>query len=133
MIRLVEALNFRCLRYVHQSLDSFHVLVGPNASGKSTFLDAVAFLGDLVSNRDDVSGAVARRTPNYQDLFWQRSGTCFELALALAIPEGRQAYLPNGNYDLVRSKVRIGSDEQTSEISILAEKVLLKRIEKKSE
>lgn len=49
MITLLEALNFRCLRYVSRAMDNFHVLVGPNASGKTTFLDVVAFLGDLVS------------------------------------------------------------------------------------
>ena len=43
MITLVEALNYRCLRYVHRPLKPFHVLVGPNASGKSTFLDVIGF------------------------------------------------------------------------------------------
>ncbi len=32
--KLIEALNFRCLRYVSQPLGPFHVLAGPNASGK---------------------------------------------------------------------------------------------------
>ncbi|EQD47153.1 hypothetical protein B2A_08552, partial [mine drainage metagenome] len=50
MIRLVEALNFRCLRYVRQPLNPFHILVGPNASGKTTFLDVAGFLGDLLRN-----------------------------------------------------------------------------------
>jgi predicted ATPase len=48
MISLIEALNFRCLRYIRQPLGPFHILVGPNASGKTTFLDVVAFLGQLV-------------------------------------------------------------------------------------
>lgn len=39
MITLIEALNYRCLRYISRPLESFHVLVGPNASGKTTFLD----------------------------------------------------------------------------------------------
>ena len=51
MIRLVEALNYRCLRFVNQNLNDFHVLVGPNASGKTTFLDVISFLGDLVGRR----------------------------------------------------------------------------------
>ena len=37
MIRRIEALNYRCLRYVNQPLQDFHVLVGPNASGKEHF------------------------------------------------------------------------------------------------
>lgn len=43
----VEALGYRCLRYVAQDLGAFQILVGANASGKSTFLDVVGFLGDL--------------------------------------------------------------------------------------
>lgn len=44
MICSIEALKFRCLRYVQRPLLPFHVLVGPNASGKTTFLDVVSFL-----------------------------------------------------------------------------------------
>ena len=48
MISLIEALNYRCLRHIQQGLGPFQVLVGPNASGKTTFLDVIGFLGDLV-------------------------------------------------------------------------------------
>lgn len=48
MITSIEALHYRCLKYVSQPLDRFHVLVGPNASGKTTFLDTIAFLGSVV-------------------------------------------------------------------------------------
>jgi hypothetical protein len=44
----IEALGYRSLRYVSQPLLPFQVLVGPNASGKSAFLDVIAFLGDLL-------------------------------------------------------------------------------------
>ena len=47
IVTRIEALGFRSLRYVSQRLGPFHVLVGPNASGKSAFLDVLAFLGDL--------------------------------------------------------------------------------------
>ena len=40
----IEALGFRSLRYVSQRLGPFRVLVGPNASGKSAFLDVPCFL-----------------------------------------------------------------------------------------
>ena len=58
MITRIEALCYRCLRYVSQPLGPFHVLVGPNASGKTTFLDVIAFLGRLVS--DGVDAAIGR-------------------------------------------------------------------------
>ena len=72
MITLVEALNFRCLRHISRPMDEFHVLVGPNASGKTTFLDVLAFLADLISG--GIDKAVGERTANFQDLTWRREG-----------------------------------------------------------
>ena len=60
MIRRIEALNYRCLRYVSQPLDHFHVLVGPNASGKSTFLDVVGLIRDLLTRGLDDAHPCAR-------------------------------------------------------------------------
>ncbi|MEW6359471.1 MAG: ATP-binding protein [Planctomycetota bacterium] len=130
MIRRIEALNYRCLRYTSQPLDDFHVLVGPNASGKTTFLDVVGFLGDLVAV--GLFEAVFARTRTFQDLIWQRSGDWFELAVELEIPEERKRLLPNGKYRYVRYEVRIGLDEKTSEISILGEKILLRGCSEKA-
>jgi predicted ATPase len=109
---------------VRQRLDDFHVLVGPNASGKTTFLDVVAFLGDLVSG--GLEGAVDKRTGNFQDLVWGRSGEQFELAIELAIPEDRRGQLERSSFSQVRYEVGIGIDGNTGETSILAETVLLK-------
>ena len=85
MIRRIQALNYRCLRYADVRLDRFHVLVGPNASGKSTLFDVVAFLGDLV--RDDLEAAIGRRTRNFQDLVWGRpkQDLHFELAVEFGV------------------------------------------------
>ena len=83
MIRLIEALNFRCLHYIRQPLEPFQVLVGPNASGKTTFLDVVAFLGRLVS--DGPEAAIEERSYNFQDLVWGRNGNGFELAVEAEI------------------------------------------------
>lgn len=65
MITRIEALSYRCLRYVSRPLDRFHVLTGPNASGKTTFLDVVAFLGRLVSG--GLEEAIRERTQNFQE------------------------------------------------------------------
>ena len=59
MLAQIEALSYRCLRYVRQSLYPFQVLIGPNASGKSTFLDVVAFLADVLREQDGVAAAIA--------------------------------------------------------------------------
>src|SRR4029077_4778392 len=100
MITLVEALNYRCLRYVSQPLGPFHVLVGPNASGKTTFLDVIAFLGQLVS--DGIDAAVGERTQNFYDLIWRRNGDRFQLAVEANIPESLRAILRKGEFDTVR-------------------------------
>jgi len=49
MITQLEAYNYRCLRHVQQPLGRFHVLIGRNASGKSTFLDVLGFLQDALT------------------------------------------------------------------------------------
>jgi predicted ATPase len=122
MIRLIEALNFRCLRYVSQPLAPLHVLVGPNASGKTTFLDVVAFLGHLVSEGLEV--AVGQRSQNFKDLVWGREGEQFELAVEAAIPEERREQLSKP-FDVIRYEVRIGLDPETQEVGILDEKAWL--------
>lgn len=122
MIRLIEALNFRCLRYVRQPLGPFHVLVGPNASGKTTFLDVVSFLGRLVS--DNLDAAIGERTQNFQDLVWGRQGKKLELALEAAIPDDRKELLTKP-FDRIRYEVQVGVDSKTGEVGILEEKAWL--------
>jgi predicted ATPase len=125
MITLIEALDFRCLRHIKQPLGPFHVLVGPNASGKTTFLDVVAFLGRLVS--DGLDDAIAERSANLQDLVWGRAGTAFELAVEATIPETIRGKIAANGYDTIRYEVGLELDPESSEVHISAEKVLLKR------
>lgn len=128
MITLIEARNYRCLRYVRQPLEPFHVLVGPNASGKTTFLDVIAFLGDIVSN--GLNDAISERTKNFQDLIWGRSGDGFELAVEAAIPEKLRHKLRDANSDTIRYEIALKLDGDTQEIKIHSEKVLLKSADK---
>src|SRR5437870_2822982 len=44
MISRVSIRNFKCLRDVHVNLERFTVFVGPNASGKSSILQALDLL-----------------------------------------------------------------------------------------
>ena len=120
MLTRIEALRYRCLRYVAQALGPFHVLVGPNASGKTTFLDVVGFLGDLV--RLGPEGAVRERTQNFQDLLWARDGESFQLAIEAAVP----AHLATPGLDVIRYEVELGLDADSGEIGIWSESVLLK-------
>lgn len=128
MIRLIEALNFKCLRNVRQPLQRFHVLVGPNASGKTTFLDVIAFLGRLVS--DGLEEAVGERTRNFRDLVWGRAEEGFQLAIEADIPQEYRGDLPT--FERIRYEVSIGLDPETHEPAIRDERALLKTGKKKA-
>lgn len=84
-IARIQVLGFRLLRYVEVPLSPFVVLVGPNASGKTTFLDVLAFLGDALT--DGVDKAVTKRTEQFEDLTWMREGRTFEVALDVSLPK----------------------------------------------
>jgi predicted ATPase len=123
MITLVEALGYRCLRYVHRPLERFQILVGPNASGKTTFLDVVSFLGTLVS--DGLEAAVRERSQNPLDLVWKRRPGTIELAIEAHIPE-RFAKLSNApEHDTIRYEVVLDLNPQTFEVLIRTERILL--------
>ncbi len=132
MITRIEALHYRALRFVAQDLDPFQVLVGPNASGKSTFLDVVSFLGDLLLGGPDgaVFGdrrlGIAQRAPDPRQLTWMRQGDRFELAIEAAIPEDRQRLLPNGGFERCRYEVALGTRADSHEFGLLAETLWLR-------
>lgn len=94
MIRRFQALGYRCFRYVDLDLDQFQVLVGANASGKSTLFDALALLRDIVWN--GLHEALDFRTDDPQDLIWNRprKNGGFELAVEFDIPEEIRRRLP---------------------------------------
>jgi len=125
MIVEIEALSYRCLRYVRQPMAPFQVLIGPNASGKSTFLDVVAFLADVVREKEGVASAVADRAPDVRDLVWMRRGDAFELAVEAAIPDLLRNRR-NGAYSRVRYEVRVGVHADSQEINLLSETLWLR-------
>jgi predicted ATPase len=130
MITRIQALNFRSLRYIDQLLSPFHVLVGPNASGKTTFLDVIAFLGDFVSEGLDF--AVEKRTQNLSDLIWSgkydgEKKDRFELAIEASILPNIQSKFSGMVYETIRYEVAIGVNNKTKENLVLAEKVILKK------
>jgi predicted ATPase len=119
VITRIEALGYRCLRYVRQDLAQFQVLVGPNASGKSAFLDVVSFIADLVSRGP--SGAVSRRASDVRDLVWMRGGNRLELAVEVAVPQPQRKRLKGGDYGCARYELAVGLGAETGELAILAE------------
>jgi predicted ATPase len=133
MIRLIEALNYRCLRYIRRPLRDFQILIGPNASGKTTFLDVVTFLRDLLDKGLD--GAITERSSDIQDLFSFRQGDRCELAVELEIPKDRANPIPRDGVEfrIVRYEVAFGLDRPTGEHHIFDEQVILRASEPATE
>ncbi len=123
MIRLIEAKNYRSLKYISQPLGDFHVLVGANATGKTTFLDVVSFIADLVGNGVDY--AINQRTHNYMDLTFGGKGGDIELAIELEIPEELRRLLDEDKFDCIRYEVKVGLLKDTLEHGVHAERVIL--------
>jgi len=123
-ITRIEALNYRSLRYINQPLGPFHVLVGPNASGKTTFLDVIGFLGNLVT--EGLDSAIYERAPNFSDLVFGRSGDKFQLAVEAGIPKQSRGLLSNSAFEVIRYEIGLGVDPETHENVILNENAFLK-------
>ncbi|MFO0818768.1 MAG: ATP-binding protein [Pirellulales bacterium] len=127
MLHLVEALNFRCLRYVSQRMDRFHVLVGPNASGKTTFLDVIAFMSGLV--KDGLPTTVGRMSPTFDDLLFRHEGKGFELAIEVKLPETLKRDAATDVHDVLRYEVAIELDSPDSQMRIAEESLLVRQAE----
>ncbi len=130
MITRIEALNYRCLKYIDQPLLPFHVLVGANATGKSAFLDVVALLGDFV--REGLNEAILRdsrnaggRATTVDELIFNQVADRFELAIELPIPETLRRKAGNGGYAFARYEVALGKDEKNGELVIAGETMWL--------
>lgn len=121
MITRIEALNFRCLRYISQELKPFQVLVGPNASGKTTFLDVPSFIADCLA--DGLDAAISHRTNSFSDLTWGRNGESFELAIEAKVPESKQN--EGAVFETIRYELGIRLEQSSNEVGIFWEKAWL--------
>jgi predicted ATPase len=90
VFKRIEAKGYRCLKEVSQELRPFEILVGSNASGKSTFLDVVGFLSDYVS--EGLATAIEVRTSDFHDLVWGRKANSFEIGVQVELGIDRVEY-----------------------------------------
>ena len=121
IINRIQVLNYGCLRYVDVPMDRFHVLIGPNASGKSTLMDAIKFVSDVV--RDGVTSACERRSSNFADLVLGRPSDPrkqrFEIVLEFILPDDVRAMLPpDRDYRFFRYTLAVGANPETNQIGI---------------
>ena len=132
MIRRIEALNYRCLHYVSQPLEHFHVLVGPNASGKSTFLDVLGLVRDLLTKglddailaREDLIESVGRAR-SVDELIFNQMADRFELAIELEIPDELRRSKTRDRYQIARYEFAIGKSLNNGELTIINETLWL--------
>ena len=100
MIKRIEALYYKGFKYIEPELMNYNILVGPNASGKSSLLDVFIFLRDVLN--DSPEKAVEKRCSNFRELVWNQKRNYFELALEFQVP---QTY--NTVYSVARYEISI--------------------------
>ena len=104
MITRLQTLYFKGLKYIDVKLRPFNILIGPNASGKSTFLDVFVFLRDVLENGP--VAAIEKRSSDFAELIWNREKNYFEIAIEFEIPKEK-----NRNYKFARYEISIAQKE----------------------
>ena len=96
----------------------FNVLIGPNASGKSNFLDVLLFIKDMITSEDGVMGAVRRRAPDFSHLVWMMEdvGEGFEFVVEYELPEEYRVRTKDKRgkerlYDRIKYMLKVGTGE----------------------
>ncbi len=114
MIRGLQVLHYRALKYINIKLSNFHILIGPNASGKSTFLDVINLIKDVLDGSPQM--AVEKRASRFDELLWKHPGNTFEVAVQLEIPRDIKQNLKDKDFSLVRYEISLHLDEKKGAI-----------------
>jgi predicted ATPase len=125
MITRVEALNYRCLRDIDVRPGQFNILVGPNASGKSTFLDVVLLLSDLTNA--GVEKAILKRVRTFRELVWMHEMAEIQIAVEMEVPDAIRRVISSDkrNYSCCRYEVGLGVDHQNGGVHLTGENVFI--------
>ena len=99
MIRKLAVQNFKMLRDCAIDLTALHLIVGAGVCGKSTALDTLKLVSDVV--RLGVSGAMAARGCRFDDL-------CFTVGRPIAI--AMEIVSPQPGHPCVRYELELGPD-----------------------
>ncbi len=111
MIRRIKVLHYRALKYIDVKLSNFLILIGPNASGKSTFLDAINLIKDIL-NEKNLQKAIEKRTSRFDELLWKQAGNKFEITLELVIPDDIRAKLKDRDFSLAQYEIALQLDHE---------------------
>ena len=141
VLERVEVRHYKSLKRVNVELESFNILVGPNSSGKSNFLDVLIFLRDMLTMEEGAHGATFKRARSIKELVWKGEGDEFEIRVDARLPEEISSYLMDRTgvaYGGIRYQVRfkpgsegIGPDRE--ELYLIQEKYFGRVIKCRSE
>lgn len=134
MFSRIQTRYFRSLKAVDQVLAPMQALVGPNASGKTTFLDVIGLLSDLVRQRGDVRETILSRSASFDKLIWQGSERdsdprdAFQLAVEAPIPKAVRARMAEDKrrFTFVRYELEVGFDAASNELGLNHETLSLR-------
>jgi len=115
VLERIEVRHYKSLKRVSVELESFNILVGPNSSGKSNFLDVLLFLRDALTMDEGFHGAVLKRGRTIREIVWKGEGDAFEIGIDARIPDEIVEHLKEKtgrSYRFIRYQVRIVSGEE---------------------
>ncbi len=104
-VHAMSAERYGVLQSVRVELGDHVVLVGGNASGKSTLLDVFSFISDAIAG--GVSAAIERRAGGFEQLVWFGEGDAFAFAVEFNIPPALR-----GEHSRARYEMEVGRLEE---------------------
>ncbi|TYT75103.1 AAA family ATPase [Desulfobotulus mexicanus] len=106
MIAGISIKNFRGIREIASlPLSRFHVLAGPNGAGKTSFLDAIDFVRDCLT-QSPAAAVESRHIADFNDLTWMRQGGPIEIELWLDLGN----HVPSLSESLIHYRLAIKPD-----------------------